>query len=281
MGMLECPFHGTSNARPVTKLSPWQRRIQRADELSRQHSFAAEILGFYIHVARFQERLHRHLITVLQSYAPSMDRELSHAELAELSSQFESFLSMVEKHGPASLAEQTRDLRKRGQSAISELLADAWRVSSPSDAQGFLAHAFLQPYAEFLRSRRGARTLKQIYAVCSFCHRKPSFGVLRQMGDGAARSLVCSLCLNEWEFRRVVCPGCGEENDKKLPVFTADEFDYIRVECCDTCKTYIKSIDLTRNGNAEPIVDELSSAPLDLWAREHGYAKVQNNMFGM
>jgi formate dehydrogenase accessory protein FdhE len=279
--MLECPFHGTIDARPVTKLSPWQRRIQRANELSRQHSFAAEILGFYIHVARFQESLHRHLVTVLQSTAPSMDRELSQAELTELSSQFESFLSMVEERGPVPLAELTRDLRRRGRPMFSELLADAWRVSSPSDAQGFLAHAFLQPYAEFLRSRGGTRTLKQIYAVCPFCNRKPSFGVLRQMGDGAARSLVCSFCLNEWEFRRVVCPGCGEENDKKLPVFTADEFDYIRVECCDTCRTYIKSIDLTKNGNAEPIVDELSSAPLDLWAREHGYAKLQSNIFGM
>ena len=40
---------------------PWQRRIQRAEELAGQHSFAAEILGFYIHVARFQEDLHRQL----------------------------------------------------------------------------------------------------------------------------------------------------------------------------------------------------------------------------
>ena len=47
------------------------------------------------------------------------------------------------------------------------------------------------------------------------------------------------------------------------------------------CKTYIKSIDLTKNGRAEPLVDELASAPLDLWAREHGYAKLQNNLLGI
>jgi formate dehydrogenase maturation protein FdhE len=53
------------------------------------------------------------------------------------------------------------------------------------------------------------------------------------------------------------------------------------VECCDACKTYIKSVDLTKNGHAEPLVDELASAPLDLWAREHGYARLQNNLMGM
>ena len=45
--------------------------------------------------------------------------------------------------------------------------------------------------------------------------------------------------------------------------------------------TYIKSIDLTKNGRAEPLVDELASAPLDLWAREHGYAKLHSNVMGM
>ena len=104
---------------------------------------------------------------------------------------------------------------------------------------------------------------------------------MRQMGDGAARSLICSFCMAEWQFRRLVCPGCGEENDKKLPVFTASDFDYIRVECCDSCNTYIKTVDLTKNGHAEPIVDELASAPLDLWARDRGYAKLQSNLLGM
>ena len=82
--------------------------------------------------------------------------------------------------------------------------------------------------------------------------------------------MICSFCLAEWEFRRIVCPGCGEESDKSLAVFTAIDFDYIRVECCDVCKTHIKTVDLTKNGRAEPLV-----------AREHGYAKLQNNLFGM
>ena len=94
------------------------------------------------------------------------------------------------------------------------------------------------------------------------------------------KNVVCCFCSAEWKFRHIVCPGWGEENDKKLAVFTAKEFDYIRVERCDTSKTYTKSVDL-RDGHAEPAVDELASAPLDLWAREHGFAKLHANLLGL
>lgn len=53
------------------------------------------------------------------------------------------------------------------------------------------------------------------------------------------------------------------------------------MECCDSCKTYIKTVDLTNSGRADPVVDEIASAPLDLWAREHGYAKVHPNVLGL
>ena len=263
------------------KVSPWQSRIHRAQELAGQHPFAAEILGFYIHVARFQEELYRRLSSVLQSPAASVERELAASELSELSSRFEVFLGVSEAHGPKALAELSRELRVRGRDSWSELLQTGWIAPSPSNVHGLLAQLFLQPYAELLRARAPLAPSHTAYALCPFCNRKPGFGVLRQMGDGGARSMVCSFCLAEWEFRRIVCPGCGEENDKNLAVFTASEFDYIRVECCDACKTYIKSVDLTKNGRAEPLVDELASAPLDLWAREHGYAKLQSNLLGM
>lgn len=263
------------------KVSPWQRRIRRAQELAGQHPFAAEILGFYVHVARFQEDMHHRLSAVLPQQSASIHSELTPTELAELASRFEPFLSLAEQRGPKLLAEFSRELRADGQDFWTGLLKASWIAPSPSGAQELLAQAFLQPYAELLRSRAALRPSQTAYALCPFCDRKPALGVLRQMGDGAARSMVCSFCLAEWEFRRIVCPGCAEENDKKLPVFTATDFDYIRVECCEVCKTYIKTIDLTKNGRAEPLVDELAAAPLDLWAREHGYAKLHNNLLGM
>jgi FdhE protein len=264
-------------------VSPGQGRIERAQELAKRHAFASEILGFFISIARFQKEMHEQLgsTNLRTSLSADVDSELSRKELSELSSRFASFLSVVEENGPPQLAQQSRALRAREKEVWAELLSRSWIALSPSDPEGFLAQAFLQPYAQLLRSGASPRPAIHAYAVCPFCNRKPVVGVLRRMGDGGARSLVCGFCLNEWEFRRIVCPGCGEENDQKLPVFTATDFDYIRLDCCDSCKTYIKTVDLTLNGHAEPIVDELASAPLDLWARDRGYAKLQKNLLGM
>jgi FdhE protein len=53
------------------------------------------------------------------------------------------------------------------------------------------------------------------------------------------------------------------------------------VEACDSCQTYIKSVDLTKNGLAVPVVDELATIALNLWAEENGYRKLQLNLLGM
>lgn len=260
-------------------VSAWQRRIARAEELVGQHPFAAEVLRFYRHIARFQESLYRRLDEVLPQQDASSCSPLSSVELAELASSFPGFLSLAQAHGPNVLAGLCCELLASARNA--ELLNDAWSSPQLDGAAGLLAVAFLQPYAELLRSRATFGGGSRAYGVCPFCNRKPGFGVLRQRGEGSSRSLVCAFCLAEWEFRRLVCPGCGEENDRKLAVFTAEGFDYIRIDCCESCKTYLKTIDLTKNGRAEPLVDELASAPLDLWARDRGYAKLQNNLLGM
>ncbi len=60
----------------------------------------------------------------------------------------------------------------------------------------------------------------------------------------------------------------------------APEIPHVRVDICDTCHTYLKTIDLTKAGLAVPVVDELAAIPLDLWAREHGFQKLQMNILG-
>jgi FdhE protein len=264
--------------------NPWQQRRQRAQELATRHAFAAEILGFYIQIARFQEELYQRLeVSSHRKSTSSQDATPAPPELAELRGSFESFLKLVEGKGPARLAETAHEVHCENSDRWSNLLDRCWSGTEPAEAepQVFLGRAFLQPYAEFLRARTAMQWNGYSHPDCPFCNRKPGLGLLRQQGDGSRRSLMCSFCLAEWEFRRIVCPGCGEENNAKLPVYTAEGFDYIRVECCDTCKTYLKGIDLTKNGLAEPVVDEIASVPLDLWAQEQGYAKLEPNLFGM
>jgi FdhE protein len=256
----------------------WQQRIRRAEHLAAQHPYAAEILGFYIHTARFQEGLSQRI----ERASVKTSGSLPGPDVTELAASFPAFLSLVEEQGPARLAQVADDLRRSKANSWSDLFTECWtHIDSPTDPREFLVLAFLQPYAEFARSQANLQLESYTSLLCPFCNRKPAAGVLRQQGDGGRRSLLCGFCLTEWEFRRIVCPGCGQEDHAKLPVYTAAELPYIRVECCDTCQTYIKSIDLTKNGLADPLVDELASVPLNLWAQEHGYAKLHPNLLGM
>src|SRR5262249_11454991 len=66
--------------------------------------------------------------------------------------------------------------------------------------------------------------------------------------------------------------------EDKLPVFVAEQFPHIRVECCDTCKHYLRTVDLTKNGNAVAEADDLAAIPLTLWAQENGYTRIHTNL---
>jgi formate dehydrogenase maturation protein FdhE len=78
-----------------------------------------------------------------------------------------------------------------------------------------------------------------------------------------------------------VCANCGEENPIKIGYYHSPEYDHVRVEACDTCKYYIKAVDLTKYGLAVPLIDEVAAAPLDLWIRERGYTKIEMNLLGV
>jgi FdhE protein len=86
--------------------------------------------------------------------------------------------------------------------------------------------------------------------------------------------------LKEWLFRRVVCPWCGEEDKEKLPRYSAEECSHVYVSACDVCKRYLKSVDMTIEGRAEPLVDEVALAALDVWVSERGYQKIIPNLMG-
>jgi FdhE protein len=270
----------------------WQRRIARAEELGAQYSFAAEILRFYGAIARFQGSFYREIAGSLarsrEKSSPvvgivATDEELfARPLLSEIVRQFGPFLSVVEQNGPEPLREVARDLRNCVEDSHLQLLTLFWNGAEagalPPGPNDFFARAFLQPYATSVRTQSSLRWRGPTPYLCPFCRRKPGLGVLRPLGDGGQRSLVCSFCLAEWEFRRIVCPGCGEEDHSKLPVYTAEELQHVRVESCDSCRTYIKTVDMTKSGRAEPIVDEMASIPLDLWAQRQGYTKLQCNL---
>jgi FdhE protein len=224
----------------------WQRRIERAQELAEESPVLPELLHFYCEIARFQS-------TVAEGPTPA---------------NLKALLALIRRSAPDPMS----------QAAQAPLTWDEL-LRSADPMHAFFARVLLQANAE--ARARGSEVPPGVRPLCPFCGEKPVAAVLRPEGDGGKRTLLCSLCFTEWEFRRLLCPHCGEEDKEKLPIYTAEEMPHVRVEACDTCRVYLKAVDLTKNGLAVPEVDELASIVLDLWASEHGYTKLQTNLFGM
>jgi len=58
-------------------------------------------------------------------------------------------------------------------------------------------------------------------------------------------------------------------------------FEHVRIDACESCGRYAKTIDLGRLRLAVPLVDEVAAAPLDVWARQQGYEKIELNLVGL
>jgi FdhE protein len=258
----------------------WDRQIQRADKLANQASGSRELVAFYLQLLRAQQQIYEFLRS-RKSWLPSGDIE---RDLPIVRKALPGFLKVVETNGPEVLVAEACEISKTSPELIDEMLINHWR--SPSDIQ-FFPKAFLQPYGRWL-AESGATPVGRASAsgerFCQFCGGKPQVSFLQNKESDAEsgnRDLICASCLSSWEFRRVVCANCGEERPAKLGYFHSPEFDHVRIEACDTCRHYIKGVDLTRSGHASPLVDEVAAAPLDLWAREHGYIKIELNLVGL
>jgi FdhE protein len=269
------------------KAAKWDARIRRAEDLASSHAFASEGLHFYGGVVKAQKHLYGRIEAacgpgIRTRPQGSLRGEFDSALLLPL---FPFFLSRIEEEAPGPLARAAHGLRAADAGRWQELLVAFWHDSEDraglDPAEDLIAWTFLQPYAEYLADHTKQYPIHATPSQCPVCKAKPQVGVLRPQGDGAKRSLICALCAHEWDYRRIVCPACGEEDPHKLAVYTAEEFGHVRVEACDSCHSYIKTVDLSKNGHALPVVDELATIPLNLWATEHGYAKLQTNLLGI
>jgi formate dehydrogenase maturation protein FdhE len=270
-----------------THESTWDARIARARDLASSRPAARDLLTFYAALAEYQRAL------------AAGAREAAAFDVDHAVEAIPGFLAWLRENGPADLAASVESLDRP---TLASLVAsgfsrkDASGVVLPpkggsheSELHGgshepaalFVIESLLQAFAEQLVNGELQVSSSSTPMSCPRCAALPVAAVLREEGHGARRSLLCAVCPREWECLRIVCPACGEQEFDKLPIYTAEQFEHVRIDACDRCHRYIKTIDLTKDGLAVPCVDDIASVSLDLWARERRYTRIKQNVLGI
>lgn len=256
-------------------LRHWEARMERARELRACQPAAGALLQLYEAVLQFQCEVARAAHAEVRTGTPlgeQIDPALPRSFLPSL-------LQIIVEHGPEELGDHARILQQNGEPYWDRILKSALGRGDLTEVEDFVTRACLQPCAENLQSQVPPNpNWKQ--ARCPACGGLPQLAILRPEGEGATRWLQCSFCLREWLFRRIICPLCGEEDKEKLPRYSAEECAHVHIQACDTCKRYLKAVDMTVDGRAVPVVDEAAWAVLDVWAASRGYTKIVRNLVG-
>lgn len=239
----------------------WDERINRAEVLIETYPYCRQFLTFYRHLLLFQKDLYvaaprqirgKHLATA----APFQNcwKDLRFSSSTAL---FASFLSLIKRIGTQELSQVSDRILSSGEPEWMKLLGLYWEKNLEAEDFGegetlfFFPKAFLQPYAQFLAERQpqeyfengNEQLVQNGAAACPQCRRSPQLGILRTAGEGARRSLLCSLCATEWRYKRLCCAACGEENASKLSYYRVSDIPHVRLDACETCRKYMKSID--------------------------------------
>jgi len=268
----------------------WTGRRARAERLAEEAPHASEMLRTYAALTEVQEAVSgrtpagRWLTSIDVGADGPVRLRLERLPVEELLPLFADYLSAASALGTKVMRAEARELTggvPRG--AATELIRAALRPASDSGGdRPFHVRAFLQPIVTTLAVSLDAAPSARGGRCCPTCGARPVVGVFEDLPDAlGSRSLICDACSTSWRTPRLTCVGCGESDPGALAVRQPESLPHIRVDECTRCGRYIKAVDLRQAGNAVPLVEDLATPELDLWARESGLSKVQANLFGL
>jgi FdhE protein len=110
---------------------------------------------------------------------------------------------------------------------------------------------------------------------CPVCGSLPTLSLLR--GDGGMRYSLCSCCDYQWRIDRLSCSVCGSKEQGALHYFCGEGEDACRIDLCDTCHHYIKTIDYRNLEESDPSLEDLATLHLDVLAVQKGYRRAVPN----
>jgi formate dehydrogenase maturation protein FdhE len=256
-----------------------QRNAVRADVLARDSEAAEAPLTFAAGLYRAQAALASAIASAHDRCALSGALDV---DVAGFTDELRGVLLWAAESAPPDLAEIAR-VRAHEEPVRLRARLHAFWTRANGAKEDYLSRALLRPYVQVLArlTLRPDRVLP--VGSCTFCGGAPWIAARRAApdADGAQRYLGCALCGGEWSVNRLRCPVCSNEDPAKLASFQSDRHPAVRIEACEICRRYVKSLDLTVDGRIIPEVDDLVSLAMDLWATEQGYVRIEPGLAGI
>ena len=138
-----------------------------------------------------------------------------------------------------------------------------------------LSQAVLELYAQKLKPVVDQENW--LKGNCPICGNFPAMERLRR--EDGKKILWCGFCGTQWHHQRIMCPFCGNEDHNSLRYFftesdSSSKENPFRVDVCDKCKRYIKTLDerkLPENEMPDFSLDNIKTLYLDVLAQKDGY----------
>ena len=110
-----------------------------------------------------------------------------------------------------------------------------------------------------------------VKSSCPICGALPHLSLLKE--EVGKRYLLCSYCGYPWRTDRLSCPFCNNKEQEALHYFYGEGEKIYRIDLCDKCHQYIKTIDTRTIGDEDMTLEDLATLHLDLLASEKGYKR--------
>lgn len=219
---------------------------------------------------------------------PLIDFTGKEYDLTRPKEYFNSLISIAEKRMPevakniiSIIKNQQFDWEKmiRASFDYTEEETDAEKLISGSDAAENLdlidlfAEESLRPELESVAEKYGEIIARSNWTegYCPICGKEPKIGEIRKEEEGK-RYLFCHQCGFKWYFHRIKCPFCGNEEQHSLAYFEVEGEERYRVDVCNKCRRYIKTVELPKSSEEPNLdVEDIATLHLDMIAYDEGY----------
>ncbi|MEW6586108.1 MAG: formate dehydrogenase accessory protein FdhE, partial [Nitrospirota bacterium] len=145
----------------------------------------------------------------------------------------------------------------------------------------FLIHESIQPSlrANMEKLKDQVDLKNWLRGYCPICGSVPAMSLLK--GEGQ-RYFLCSFCGFQWPSERLKCPFCENRDQQKLHYFFEEGLEAYRIDLCDQCHQYIKTVDSRRLGyESDLTLEDITTVHLDILASEKGFKRAGLSRWGL